>query len=149
MGKLVLKDFKAVVTRNRGLFKDYAKLVPHAARHFIERAKDIPINMGIEVSIYEPPTNPNQLEGIFYVGILVNSEIVNLPDGMEYKHILQHYAVIKGKITEIANLYSRIDQWIVEQGYKRDTPEHYIIEVYYPVKNDQEEVEVYIPIKNE
>lgn len=144
----VSKDFNVVGIKNKGLFKDYAELVPKAAQQLLARANNIPNSTGIEISIYEPPKQQNQLEGTFYVGLLVKDAIESIPEGMEYIHIQQCYATIKGKVTEMGNLYSKLDKWIVEQGYEHETPEHYIIEVYYPVENDIEDVEVHIPIKN-
>lgn len=142
------KEFKVVGIKNKGVLKDYAELVPEAAQKLLARAINLPNSTGVEITIYEPPKKKDQLEGIFYVGLLVTDAIESLPEGMEYIHIHQRFATIKGKVTEMGNLYSNLDKWIVEQGYEHETPEHNMIEVYYPVENDFEDVEVHIPIKN-
>jgi predicted transcriptional regulator YdeE len=145
--KLVTKEFKVVGIENKGPFQDYAEIVPQAAQHFLQSANEIPNSTGIEATVYEPPKQANQLEGTFYVGILVDEQVQPVPEGMVFKHIQHTYAVIKGKVTEMGNLYSKLDQWIVEQSYQRATPEEYIIEVYHSVEQDTEIVEVYMPIK--
>ncbi|WP_423410220.1 GyrI-like domain-containing protein [Heyndrickxia sp. MSNUG] len=147
MCKVVTKDFKIIGMKHKGYFNDYGETVPKAAQQFLEYAKDIPNNTGLEVTVYEPPKQPTQLEGIFLVGMLVNEHNDFVPEGMEYMHIQHSYAVIKGKGTEMGNLYSVLDKWILEQSYDRATPEQYIIEVYHPVQDDVEDVEVYIPLK--
>lgn len=149
MCKVVTKDIKVIGVKHKGIFTEYADIVPKAAQQFLEKAKDIPNSTGLEVSVYEPPKEPTQLEGTFFVGILVNGHTDFVPEGMEYMHIHHSYAVIKGKGTEMGSLYSELDKWILDQSHSRATPEQYIIEVYYPVQGDVEDVEVYIPIKNE
>lgn len=147
MCKVVLKEFKAVVMKNKGMYSDFAELVPQAAQRFLEQAKNIQDCTGTEVSFYESPKNQTQLEGAFYVGLLVSDQSGPLPEGMEYIGIQHTFAVIKGKETEMGNLYSKLDNWIVEQCYKHDTADHLIVEVYNPVENDIEDVEVFIPVK--
>ncbi|MEH7884272.1 GyrI-like domain-containing protein [Bacillus sp. JJ1609] len=148
MCKVVLKEFKVVGMKHKGFFKDYGDIVPKAAQRFLEHAMVISNSTGLEVTVYEPPKEQSQLEGTFYVGVLVNDQTDSVPEGTDYLHIQHSYGVIKGKVTEMGNLYSELDKWILEQSYDRATPEQYIIEVYYPVKDDVEDVEVYIPIKN-
>lgn len=148
MCKVVSKEFKAVGMRNRGLFRDYATLVPKAAQYFLKRAHDIPNSTGVEVSIYEPKRDQTHREGTFFVGCLVNGDAESLPEGMEYIRAENSYATIRGKVTEMGQLYSELDKWIGEQGYQYRSPEHYILEVYCPVENDTEDVEVYVPIKS-
>jgi effector-binding domain-containing protein len=149
MCKMVSKEFEAVVMRNKGLFRDYAELVPKAAQHFLKRAHDIPNSTGVEVSIFEPKRDQTHIEGTYFVGCLVDGDADSLPEGMEYIRAENSYATIRGKVTEMGQLYSELDKWIEDQGYQYGSPEHYIFEVYYPVENDAEHVEVYIPIKNE
>lgn len=148
MCKVVSKEFNVIGVKHYGIFTEYADIVPKAAQQFLKHAKDIPNSTGLEVSVYEPPKEPTQLEGTFFVGILVNGHTDFVPEGMEYMVIQHSYAVSKGKGTEMGSLYSQLDEWILEQSYDRATPEEYIIEVYYPVQDDVEDVEVYIPINN-
>jgi effector-binding domain-containing protein len=148
MCEIVTKEFKIVGVRNKGLFEDYAELVPRAAHQFLQNASRIQHNTGIEVTVYEPKADENHAEGTFFVGLLVNEQMDTLPEGMEYLHLKHSYAVIKGKGNQISSLYSTLDRWIENEGYERDTPEHNILEVYHPVENDVEEVEIHIPVEN-
>ncbi|MBT2691195.1 GyrI-like domain-containing protein [Bacillus sp. ISL-47] len=147
MCKVVSKEFEAAVMRNRGLFKDYAELVPKAAQHFLRKVHDIPNSTGVEVSIFEPKKVESHLEGTFFVGVIVNGKAESLPEGMEYIRAKNSYAMVRGRLTEIEQLYTKLDKWIGEQDDQYRLPEAYIIEVYYPVENNEEDVEVYIPIK--
>jgi len=143
---IVTKEFKIVGQKNKGLFVDYGKLVPQAAQRFLQQANNISNSTGYEVTVYEPRKDDTHLEGIFYVGIIVEEQPDSLLDGLEFLEIQHTYAVIKGKVTEIASLYSRIDRWITDQSFRRETPEQYILEIYYAVLNGVEEVEIYIPV---
>jgi predicted transcriptional regulator YdeE len=147
MSQVVEKAFKVVGERRNGLFKDYAQLVPKAAQQFLSRVNEIPQNTGVEVTVYEPPREREQLEGSFIVGVLVDEKVEQLPSGMEFIEVQEQYAMTKGKVSEIGEIYESLDKWIVEQGYQHESPEHYIIEVYCVVDDAEEEVEVYIPIK--
>ncbi|MCA1320944.1 hypothetical protein LC085_13555 [Bacillus tianshenii] len=84
MVKVVEKTFMVVGEKNRGLFKKYAEAVLKAAQLFLNRESEIPFSSGIEVTVYEQPKQQNQLEGTFYVGVLVNEKVSDLPTGMEY-----------------------------------------------------------------
>lgn len=148
MCEVVSKEFKLVGMKHKGMYKDYAELVPKAAKQFLQKAAEIPNSTGIEVTVYEPQRDQTHLEGTFYVGILVSEKPAFVPEGMEYFDIQHSYGVIRGKETEMGKLYSELDKWILEQRYNRGTHEQYIIEVYYPVKDGVEEVEIHIPIKN-
>lgn len=144
MCQVVKREFKVVAVKHRGLYKDFAELIPKAAHQFLQR---VPNLAGTEVTVYEPKGSESHPEGTFYVGLLVNDEFDNLPEGAEFLDIQHTYAMIRGKGTEMGSLYSTLDQWVDEQGYARDTLENYILETYHPVENDVEEVEIYIPIK--
>ncbi|MDF2036087.1 GyrI-like domain-containing protein [Cytobacillus oceanisediminis] len=148
MCKVVSQEFKAAVIRNKGLFKEYAHLVPEAAQSFLKQSHLVQHSSGIEVSIYEPKRGEAHLEGIFFVGYLVHDKADTLPDGMEYLEVQHKYASIRGKAAEMGDLYARLNNWINEQGHQRESFDHYILEVYYPIENEDEDVEVYIPIKN-
>jgi predicted transcriptional regulator YdeE len=148
MCEIVTKEFKIVGVRNKGLFEDYAELVPRAAHQFLQNASRIQHNTGIEVTVYEPKADENHAEGTFFVGLLVNEQMDTLPEGLEYLNIQHSYAMIKGKDSGMEKLYSSLDYWIECQSYQKDTAEHFIIEVYYPTQTGGEEVEIYIPVKN-
>ena len=144
MCRVVTREFKVVGVKHRGLYKDFTELVPKAAHQFLQSASNLE---GTEIAVYESKASENHTEGTFYVGLLVNGEFDNLPEGAEFLDIQHTYAMIRGKGTEMGSLYSSLDQWVDEQGYARDTLENYILETYHPVENDVEEVEIYIPIK--
>lgn len=148
MCKVVSQEFKAVVIKNKGLFKDYAGLVPEAAQSFLKHGHLVQHSSGLEVTIYEPKRGEDHLEGIFFVGYLVHEKPDTLPDGMEYIEVQHTYASIRGKGADMGGLYARLNNWIKEQGHTQDSADHYILEVYYPVENEDEDVEVYIPVKN-
>ena len=148
MSKIVTKEFKVFGKRNKGLFEDFGELVPRAAHQFLQNANRIQHNTGIEVTVYEPKADESHAEGTFYVGLLVNEQMDTLPEGMVYLHLQHSYAVIKGKGNQISSLYSTLDRWIADEGYERDTPKHYIVEVYHPLGNDVEDIEIHIPVKN-
>lgn len=144
MCQVVTKEFKVIAVKHRGLFKDYAELVPKAAQQFLQSASNL---AGTEITLYEPKASESHTEGTFYVGILVNEELEPLPAGAEFLDIKHTYGMIRGKGTEMGSLYSSLDQWIDELGFARNTFVELIIETYHPVENDVEEVEIYIPIK--
>jgi predicted transcriptional regulator YdeE len=144
MCKVVTREFKVIAVKHRGLFKDYAELVPQAAQQFSQSAPDL---SGTEITVYEPKVSESHAEGTFYVGLLVNDELAPLPEGAELLDIQHSYGMIRGKGSEMGSLYSSLDQWIDEQGYTRDTLDNFILETYHPVENEGEEVEIYIPIK--
>ncbi|MGV2941333.1 GyrI-like domain-containing protein [Mesobacillus sp. LC4] len=144
MCQVVKKEFKIIAEKHTGLYKDYAELVPKAAQQFLRRATNL---AGTEVTVYEPKASESHIEGAFYVGVLVNKEMDILPEGAVFLDIQHSYGMIRGKGTEMGRLYSALDQWIDEEGYKRDTLENFILETYHSVENDGEEVEIYIPVK--
>ena len=143
MCQVVSRDFKVVAMKHQGRFEDYAVLVPQAAQQFLKRMPDF---SGTEVTVYEPKLGETHIEGIFYVGILVEEKPESLPEEMEFLEIQQSYGMITGKGNEIGRLYSTIDEWIDKQGHKRELAGSYIIETYHPVENDVEMVEIFIPI---
>jgi predicted transcriptional regulator YdeE len=145
MCQVVKKEFKVIAMKHKGLYKDYAELVPKAAHQFLQRASNL---VGTEVTVYEPKASESHTEGTFYVGLLVNDESDTLPEGAEFLDIQHTYGMIRGKGTEMDSLYSTLDQWIDGQGYSRDSFKDFIIETYHPVENGSEEVEIYIPIKD-
>ncbi|MFT9598342.1 GyrI-like domain-containing protein [Mesobacillus sp.] len=144
MCQVVTREFKVIAVKHRGLYKDFAELVPKAAHQFLQR---VPNLAGTEVTVYEPKASESHTEGTFYVGLLVNNALDTLPEGAEFLDIQHSYGMIRGKGTGMGSLYKMLDQWVDEQGYARDTLENYILETYHPVENDVEEVEIYIPIK--
>ncbi|KAF0819951.1 MULTISPECIES: GyrI-like domain-containing protein [unclassified Cytobacillus] len=147
MCKLVSKEFKAIVIRSNGLFKDYARLVPEAAQDFLKRGHLVQNSSGLEVAFFEPKRGEDHLEGTFFTGFLVHEKAEILPDGMEYLEAGQTYASIRGKTAEMGDLHMRLNSWLRKNNHQQFI-DHYIIEVYYPAANEEEEAEVFIPIKD-
>ncbi|OMF54885.1 AraC family transcriptional regulator [Paenibacillus sp. FSL R5-0490] len=147
MCKVASKEFKAVVIRNNGLFKDYARLVPEAAQAFLMQGHLVQNSSGLEVAFYEPKRGEDHLEGTFFTGYLVHEQAETLPDGMEYIEAAHTYASIRGKTGEMGDLYTRLNHWLSEND-RQQSINQYIIEVYYPAANEEEEAEVFIPIND-
>jgi predicted transcriptional regulator YdeE len=147
MCNVASKEFKAVVIRNRGLFKDYAHLVPEAAQAFLKQGHLVQNSSGLEVAFYEPKRGEDHLEGTFFTGYLVHEKAETLPNGMEYIDAVHTYASIRGKTSEMGDLHSRLTRWLNENN-RQQSIDHYIIEVFYPAPYEEEEVEVFIPIKD-
>ncbi|WHX42477.1 GyrI-like domain-containing protein [Mesobacillus sp. AQ2] len=143
MCQVVNREFKVIGSKHSGPFENYAQLVPQAAQQFLQR---MPNNEGTEVTVYEPKASNSHVEGIFYVGILVEEKPVSLPEEIEFLEIQHSYGMISGKGNEIGKLYSTLDEWIDGQGYQKELDGSYIIETYHPVENDIEMIEIYIPI---
>jgi predicted transcriptional regulator YdeE len=146
MCKVESKEFKAVVIRSSGLFKDYARLVPEAAQAFLKRGHLVQNGSGLEVAFFEPKRGEDHLEGTFFTGFLVHEKAEVLPNGMEYLETGQTYASIRGKTAKMGDLHTRLNSWIGENN-RQQSMDDYIVEVYYPAANE-EEAEVFIPIKN-
>lgn len=143
MCQVVNREFKVIGTKHSGPFESFAQLVPQAAQRFLQR---MPNYEGTEVTIYEPKASNSHVEGIFYVGILVDEIPVSLSEEIEFLEIQHSYGMISGKGNEIGKLYSTLDEWIDGQGYQKELDGNYIIETYHPVENDIEMIEIYIPI---
>lgn len=147
MCKVASKEFKAVVIRSNGLFKDYARLVPEAAQAFLKQGHLVQNSSGLEAAFYEPKRGEDHLEGTFFTGYLVHEKAEMLPNGMEYIEARHTYASIRGKTADMGDLHTRLNNWISENN-RQQSIDHYIIEIYYPAANEEEEVEVFIPIKD-
>ncbi|MCM3707264.1 MULTISPECIES: GyrI-like domain-containing protein [Cytobacillus] len=144
---VVSKGFKAVVIRNSGLFEEYAHLVPEAAQSFLRQGHLVQNSSSLEVAFYEPKRGEDHLEGTFFTGNLVYEKAQTLPNGMEYIEAEHTYASIRGKTAEVGDLHKRLNSWLSEND-RQQSIDDYIIEVYYPGENKEEEAEVFIPIKD-
>lgn len=143
--KKVKQAFKVVGMKGSGAFKNFDKEVPALAQQVLLRANEIPSRTEIEIAFYEPKKDENHLEGHYYIGLIVNNFINEVPAGMDYMEVEQHYVTTRGSITRIGELHSSLVEWANEQDYKRNL-EDYIIETYHPIENGEEEVEIYLPI---
>lgn len=131
--------------KNKGVFADFVKEVPNFARQFLKRADEIENHTETEISLYEPKRNKEHMEGIYYVGLMIEGTLNEIPPGMEYIQIAEDYIHARGKITVLDELHSSLVKWGELQGYSRKL-ESYIVETYHPVENSEEEVEIYLPI---
>lgn len=143
--KQVKKGFKVVGIKSRGAFANFGTEVPELAQQLLLRSNEIQNRSDTEIALFEPKKDINHLEGHYYVGLIVNDTINEIPSGMDYIETAQHYVTTRGKITNIGDLHSRLLKWAEEQGYKRDL-ESYIVETYHPIEDEEEEVEIYLPI---
>lgn len=143
--KQIKKNFKVVGMKNSGVFDDYGTEVPKFAQQFLRRANEIKNSSETEIALYEPKRNDNHLEGQYYVGLIVNETLNEVPTGMEYIETTQDYVNMRGKISDIGKLHKELLKWADEQGFQRDL-ESYIVETYHQNENSEEEVEIYLPI---
>ncbi|MDQ0271682.1 GyrI-like domain-containing protein [Cytobacillus purgationiresistens] len=143
--KKVKQVFKLVGIKGHGSFEAFGVEVPALAQQFLTRSKEVESRSSTEIALFEPKKNINHLEGNYYVGLIVNDTLNEVPSGMEYIEKDQHYVTARGKITDISNLHLHLLNWAKEQNYDRDL-DSYIVETYHPVENSEEEVEVYLPI---
>lgn len=137
--------FRVVGINGSGAFAEYGIEVPKLAQQLIARKNEIKSHSEIEIALFEPKRDTNHLEGHFYVGLIVNDNLTEVPTGMEYIEVAQEYASTRGRINNLTNLHQHLLKWVEEQGYKRNL-ESYIIETYHPMINGEEEVEIFLPI---
>lgn len=140
------KIFRAVGLKGFGYFDDYGKEVPKLAQQLLTRKKEIQNTSNIEIGIFEPKRDADHLEGHYFVGLLVNESVKEVPIGMEYIEREQDYVSTRGDIQKLDILHQHLLEWANEHGYQRDLTSD-IIETYHPTTNGGEEVEVYLPIQ--
>jgi predicted transcriptional regulator YdeE len=145
-GEKMKKTFRVVGLKGGGAFTDFSTKVPKRARQFLERLHEIESLHGPEVTLYEPKRDTDHMEGIYYVGIMVDKSFTEVPVGMEYIEMDEVYVTAKGKVHHIGELHNDLVKWMDDQGYKRK-PESYIVETYHPLENGEEEVAIYLPIQ--
>ena len=143
--KKIKKDFHVVGIKHSGKFADFGREVPQSAHQFMSRANEIDNRSETEIALYEPKKEDSHLEGAYYVGLLVNDVINEVPDGMEYVVASSDYATARGKISEVGSLHAKLSEWTADQGYQRNL-DSFIIEIYHPMGSDEEEVEIYLPV---
>ncbi|MBM7707136.1 AraC family transcriptional regulator [Chryseomicrobium aureum] len=136
---------RSLVTKHKGIFQEYATVVPEKARLFLEKLHDTDYQSHVELALFEPQSTVDQVEGTFFVGILVSEQPPHPPAGMEYMEITRDYAFAKGTIDEIGELHVTLSNWMLENELQFDLT-GYIIEMYFPTDKG-EEVEIYLPIK--
>lgn len=143
--KKVNRNFKVVGIKGGGTFANFGTEVPKLARQFLTRIDEVANHSGTEIALFEPKKDVDHLEGRYYVGVIVNETLKEVPVGMDYFETAKSYITTRGKIMNIDHLHEQLLKWAVEQGYERDL-ESYIVETYHPIENSDEEVEIYLPI---
>jgi predicted transcriptional regulator YdeE len=143
--KTVKKSFRIVGIKGSGLYTNFGTEVPKLAEQFLDRLNEVVNSTGKEVAFFEPKRDANHVEGIYYVGIIVNETINEVPVGMELIETTQYYITTRGKMNNISSLHNTLLKWADEHGFKRDL-ESFIVETYHSMENGEEEVEVYLPI---
>ncbi|MBS4192223.1 effector binding domain-containing protein [Bacillus sp. FJAT-49705] len=142
--KKVKKIFRVVGIKGCGAYANFGPEVPKLAQQFLTRLDEVENHSGTEIALFEP-RDSNHLEGHYYVGLIVNEALKEVPVGMDYIETAQSYVTTRGRIININNLHSHLLKWADDQGYKRDLESH-IVETYHPMENGEEEVEIYLPI---
>ncbi|WHX24576.1 effector binding domain-containing protein [Virgibacillus halodenitrificans] len=137
--------FRVVGIKGSGVYTNLDTEVPKLARELLTRLDEVENHSGTEIALFEPKRDAKHLEGHYYVGIIVNEPLKNIPVGMDYIETSQTYLTTKGKIINIDSLYRYLSKWAYDKGYKRNL-ESYIVETYHPMDNGEEEVVIYFPI---
>ncbi|MGE6258389.1 GyrI-like domain-containing protein [Heyndrickxia sporothermodurans] len=145
MYQKVKKTFRVVGIKGNGAFANLGTEVPKLSQHFLGRMDEIKDHSGTEIALFEPKRDANHIEGHYYVGLIVNEILTDVPFRMVYIETDQDYVTTRGKINNIGSLHNQLLKWSIDRGYKRDL-ESYIIETYHPMENGEEEVEIYLPI---
>jgi hypothetical protein len=140
--------------RYTGRFDEYAKLVKQAFDELRGKLEDIPEKTGQTIAIYEPKKNEEHVEGFFYVGCIVEAEPSStvLQDGSEYLRLAGTYACANGTIGQMSTIYTFVEQWIKENGYRQLWPDTLFVERYeFPIPEGditgEEPVMVMLPIE--
>lgn len=142
---IVKKEFKVIGLKGSGEFENFGNEVPLLAKQLLARSNVIPNSTDTEIALFEPKKNVEHRIGLYYVGLIVNENLNELPAGMEYIEANQRYITTRGNIASLADLHLKLMDWGEEQGYQRDL-DSYIIETYHPLKDGDEEVQIYLPI---
>ena len=143
----IKRVFRVVGIKGGGAFAEYGVEVPKLAQQLMARKDEIKNHSEIEIALFEPKRDNGHLEGHFYVGLIVDDNLAEVPSGMEYIEVAQDYASTRGGINNLPKLHRQLLKWVEEQGYLRNL-ESYIIETYHPKENGEEEVEIFLPIQS-
>ena len=142
---MVNKEFKLVGLKGNGKFVNFGNEVPLLAKQLLSRSYEILNPTETEIALFEPKKNEEQRIGHYYVGLIVNEKLNDVPTGMEYIETNKSYITTRGDISKLGELHHNLIIWAEEQGYQRDL-DSYIIETYHPMGEGAEEVQIYLPI---
>jgi len=109
--KQVKKIFRVVGIKGGGAFANLDTEVPKLAQQFLTRLDEVENHSGTEIALFEPKRDANHLEGHYFVGIIVNESLKEVPDGMDYIESAQAYVTTRGKIHKIDKLHNQLLKW--------------------------------------
>jgi predicted transcriptional regulator YdeE len=144
---MVKKEFKLVGLKGSGEFVNFGHEVPLLAKQLLSRSNEILNPTETEIVLFEPKKDEKHRIGHYYVGLIVNEKLNEVPTGMDYIEINASYITTRGNISNIGDLHLNLLNWGKQQGYQRDF-DSYIIETYHPLGDGEEEVEIFLPIQN-
>ena len=142
----VKKEFKFVGLKGSGEFDNFGYEVPLLAKQLLSRSDEIQSPTETEISLFQPKTDEEHRIGQYYVGLVVNDKLIEVPAGMHYIETNNTYITTRGDISNVGELHSNLLNWAEKQGYQRDL-NAYIIETYHPMGEGGEEVQIYLPIQ--
>lgn len=145
--KRVRKEFKVVGIKGKGAYENFSTEVPKLAKELLGRSDEIQNHSGSEIALFEPKRDSNHLEGEYYVGLIVNDTLKEVPSGMDFIETAHLYVSTTGKVSNIGNLHLQLLKWADEQGDTRNL-ENYIVETYHPMEKEEEVVQIYLPINS-
>ncbi|WP_035321715.1 GyrI-like domain-containing protein [Peribacillus kribbensis] len=143
---MVNKEFKLVGLKGSGEFVNFGNEVPLLAKQLLSRSNEILNPTETEIALFEPKKNEEHRIGHYYVGLIVNEKLNDVPTGMDYIETNKSYITTRGDISKLGELHHNLLIWAEEQGYQRDL-DSYIIETYHPMREGAEEVQIYLPIQ--
>jgi predicted transcriptional regulator YdeE len=143
---MVKKEFRLVGLKGSGEFVNYGHEVPLLAKNLLSRSYEILDPTETEIALFEPKKDEEHRIGHYYVGLIVNEKLNEVPTGMEYIETNKSYITTRGSISKLEELHSNLLDWAEEQGYQRDL-DSYIIDTYHPIGEGDEEVQIYLPIQ--
>ncbi|QJD83234.1 GyrI-like domain-containing protein [Cohnella herbarum] len=143
-------NFLFVGFKLTGLFSEYSNLIPQGLREIKQKDHLINDRLDKTVILYEPCKGEDHKIGFFYIGYIITKEQSLLSEELEVIRINGNYVFSTGIIDQMADIYSNINSWISENGYKPIWPDTLYIEIYEkPLESEitwKEAVQVYLPI---
>ncbi|WP_449619755.1 GyrI-like domain-containing protein [Robertmurraya sp. Marseille-Q9965] len=145
--KKIIKEFKLVGLKGSGQFDNFGEEVPLLAKQVLSRTNEILNATETEIALFEPKRDEHHRIGHYYVGLIVNERLSEIPSGMDYIETIKSYVTTRGNIANLGELHVNLLKWSEKQGYQRDL-DSYIVETYHPIGEGEEEVQIYLPIKS-
>ncbi|WP_246055213.1 hypothetical protein [Pseudalkalibacillus caeni] len=115
---MVKKEFKLVGLKGSGEFVNYGNEVPLLAKQLLSRSNEILNPTEIEIALFEPKKAEEHRVGHYYVGLIVNEKLNEVPTGMEYIETNKSYITTRGNISNLRELHLNLLNWAEEQVMK-------------------------------